>query len=106
MEERRKAYLFLTTALGAARVERVRDVEVAKTLLVHDRSWDWVCVDDNKVEQTSAELIGQKGHTVKKRKRNSGVDNVTGVDVGQQGVRIVGDEYIVQSLILGSLLEA
>lgn len=106
IEERRKAYVFLTTALGAARVERVRDVEAAKSLLVHDRSWEWVCVDDNKVEQTSAELFGLEDHARKKRKRNSGADSVTGMNVGQQGVRVVGDEYIVQSLILGSLLEA
>ncbi|KAF2436811.1 hypothetical protein EJ08DRAFT_728536 [Tothia fuscella] len=96
-EEKRKAYLFLTYALGAANVGRVKDLNEAKACL--DRGdWDWIYVDGDvgeaeKALYSSAANGGEKNG--QKRKRSD--DN---------RVKVVGDEFVIQSLILGALMEA
>ncbi|KAJ5518913.1 hypothetical protein N7453_001335 [Penicillium expansum] len=52
VEEKRKAYIFLTYALGASRVERVPDLGTARALIDSQSDaglsteWDWIYVDD------------------------------------------------------------
>ncbi len=78
-EESRKAYLFLTYALGASKVSRALDLGAARKILaesdVTGDQWDLVYVDGKK-------SAGQVGRT-----------------------KIVGNEYVVQSLISGQLLD-
>lgn len=110
--ERRKAYAFLTLALGAGSVRRVADLAEAKKLLASDaekQKWLWVYVDDD-VGDAAKTLFGAgaKGSGTstgagRKRKRNEGPRMCV---EGLQGrVRVVGDEFVVQSLILGALVD-
>lgn len=105
--ERRKAYAFLTLALGAGSVRRVADLTEAKKLLASDvekQRWAWVYVDDDAAEAAKV-LFGAKGvgGGSRKRKRNGGSQMCV---EGMQGrVRVVGDEFVVQSLILGALVD-
>lgn len=105
--ERRKAYAFLTLALGAGSVRRVADLAEAKKLLASDverQKWAWVYVDDDAGEAAKV-LFGAKGSGGgnRKRKRNDGPQMCV---EGMQGrVRVVGDEFVVQSLILGALVD-
>ena len=103
-EERRRPYVFLTYALGASRVVRVPNLDAAKkTLEVAEAKWDWVYVD-GKVEEAEKLLFGNQSSTQvgKKRKRadEDGLDGVTG-----QRPRVVSDEFVIQSLILGALVD-
>ncbi|KAI9877375.1 MAG: hypothetical protein M1830_004081 [Pleopsidium flavum] len=78
-EESRKAYLFLTYALGASKVSRALDLGAARKILaesdVTGDKWDFVHIDGKK-------SAGQVGTT-----------------------KIVGNEFVIQSLISGQLLE-
>ncbi|KAF2403059.1 hypothetical protein EJ06DRAFT_580242 [Trichodelitschia bisporula] len=85
-EERRKAYLFLTYALGAEHVSRVRDLKEAKAELERDGvAWYW-CYADGDLADAERILFGGKDR--------------------ERGAKVVGDEFVVQSLILGALMEA
>ncbi|KAE9982688.1 hypothetical protein EG328_010681 [Venturia inaequalis] len=97
-EEKRKIYLFLTYALGAAEVGRVKDLTEAKAEL-ESRPWDWVYVDGEPEEAKKVLFGKEKG---KKRKSES---SVVGALVGGKAVKVVGDEFVIQSLILGALME-
>lgn len=112
-EERRRAYVFLTLALGARKVERVRDIDAAKGMLTNGgAAWDWVYVNDGGVEAACVQLLEGHEEQGKKRKRKSGLEVLvpTGalsatIEVEARDVRVVGDEFVVQSLILGALIE-
>jgi hypothetical protein len=88
-EEKRRPFVFLTQAIGAGRIEKVADLHGAKTLL-HDKNgelegYKWVFVDDSQLSAAENLLRGQQG-------------NYSG------RVRVEGNEFICQSLILGSLV--
>ncbi|TKA73236.1 hypothetical protein B0A55_06060 [Friedmanniomyces simplex] len=121
--ERRKTYAFLTLALGAGRVRRVGDLAEAKRLLAAGGGeeeeedgrggWKWVYVDGC-VGEASAVLFGSGTVAVasgKKRKRGGEgtpklVDAKTMTAASRHGrVRVVNDEFVVQSLILGALVD-
>lgn len=103
----RKTYAFLTFALGAARVRRVGSLAAAKEALVLEEGrWKWVFVD-GRVEEAEKVLFGGV-----KRKREdeisgsgSGRGKETKMVAMKDGVRVVADEFVVQSLILGALVE-
>ncbi|RAK80409.1 chromatin-binding protein RAD9 [Aspergillus fijiensis CBS 313.89] len=118
-EERRKAYLFLTYALGASRIERVSDLKSARAILnaqtedgpVRKRSWDWIYIDDDdkasaRAMALSSAGVSGAGPNSRKRKRTKLMESVTGDDLGlSTNVRIVGNEFVCQSLILGRLFD-
>ncbi|PYI22945.1 hypothetical protein BO99DRAFT_409716 [Aspergillus violaceofuscus CBS 115571] len=119
-EERRKAYLFLTYALGASRIERVSDLKSARAILnaqteeghVRKRGWDWIYIDDDdkpsaRAMALSSAGVSGSGSTSRKRKRTTKLmESVTGDDLGlSTNVRIVGNEFVCQSLILGRLFD-
>ncbi|OBT46323.1 hypothetical protein VE00_02670 [Pseudogymnoascus sp. WSF 3629] len=118
-EERKRAYLFLTRALGAGEVRRVASVKEAREVVEGSEGWDLVYVDDDrKVAGAEAEILGgmESGAKAKgkakgkagKRKRGEEVeDEKTGFERGgeRKKVRVVGDEFVVQSLILGCLMD-
>ncbi|TIA40155.1 hypothetical protein D6C78_02747 [Aureobasidium pullulans] len=108
--EARRAYAFLTVALGASVVRRVSGLDSAKRILDSEEGWGWVYVEgtveeaetvlfrDGSVESTGAAKKGRK------RKRDEDAKEKM-VATGRDGkVRIVGDEFVVQSLILGDLM--
>ncbi|KAK7555259.1 hypothetical protein IWX49DRAFT_55666 [Phyllosticta citricarpa] len=127
------AYEFLTRVMGARRVKGCTGVVEARKALLEGtgaqeeegQSWDWVYVDGGDVE--GAVKVFEGGDTLdavpstasrsKKRKRESDAaaadeskgDAGIGVRVvdlgGGRKVKVVGDEFVVQSLILGALLE-
>lgn len=117
-EEKRKAYVFLTLALGASRVERVPDLETAKALL-SSRSeaspspnwWDYVYVDD--VDQAAAKSMlasrvsaTQTVQMVNGRKRRRSTVTMARPSLTTVlGPQIVGSDFVCQSLILGRLFE-
>lgn len=110
--EARKAYAFLTIALGATEVRRVVGLDAAKRILSQEgESWNWVYVEGTIEDAEKALFDGGNvdRSTVKARKRKRGggaslqTNNKMMTSNGK--FRIVGDEFVVQSLILGSLLE-
>jgi DNA repair protein RAD9 len=118
-EERRKAYIFLTYALGASRVERVPDLKSARASLDQQAAagtgctWDWIYVDGDEMASAKAAILGssmsgtvksQSFKGTKKRKRSELVESIDGSDIGlSTSVKIVGNEFVCQSLILGRL---
>lgn len=123
-EERKRAYLFLTRALGAGEVRRVASVREAREVVEGGGGWDLVYVDDDKkVAGAEAEIIGglAGGAKVKGKGKGKGKDKrgkrkrgeeaeeseTPGSEQGgeRKRVRVVGDEFVVQSLILGCLMD-
>jgi hypothetical protein len=116
-EEKRKAYIFLTFALGASRVERVPDLETAKALLDSQSEaslpsgWDMVYVDD--ADQVAAKAMlapqpkTQKIHLFHGRKRKkSAVFTMSATPESSSSTgTVIGSEFVCQSLILGRLFE-
>ncbi|KAI7404465.1 hypothetical protein KC328_g1958 [Hortaea werneckii] len=135
--ERRKAYAFLTLALGAGRVRRVAGLEQVRGLLRENGQddgvgeearggWKWVYVDGD-VGEASARVFGGSGAKGSssaaggkgKRKRDGSLGfNGGGGSSGEKAgdgkamavaspdgrVKVVNDEFVVQSLILGALV--
>lgn len=122
-EEKRRAYIFLTYALGASRVERVLDLRAAKAALTEQQeeggsspAWDWIYVDDHEEAAAKAMILGTSSGSRtprpqssrgKKRKRSELMESISGNDLGlsEKKVRIVGNEFVCQSLILGKLFD-
>lgn len=115
-EEKRKAYVFLTLALGASRVERVPDLETAKTLLDSQSGaspspsgWDFIYVDD--ADQTVAKSMlassqAQSSAPINPRKRRRSTVTMSRPNLATLlGPQVVGSEFVCQSLILGRLFE-
>ncbi|KAJ5908906.1 hypothetical protein N7495_001588 [Penicillium taxi] len=116
-EEKRKAYIFLTLALGASRVERVPDLQTAKLLLESQMeaslpcSWDFVYVDD--ADQASARSMltprpkTQRIHLFhgSRKRKKSAVFTKTTPNDDPLPAKVVGNEFVCQSLILGRLYE-
>lgn len=105
--ERRKPYAFLTLALGAAYVKRVSDLVEAKAFAENGpEKWKWIYVDGS-VADASSVVFAKGGGAGKKRKRG---DEIVKVDekamwASDGKLRIVNDEFVVQSLILGALVD-
>ena len=93
-----KHHNFLTHALGATRVSRVMSIEIAaravREALANGEQWDWVYTHD-KEKETEKAIFGASG--TKRRKQAL---------EGELGrTRVVGNEFVIQSLILGQLAE-
>ncbi|KAH8898511.1 hypothetical protein GQ53DRAFT_711871 [Thozetella sp. PMI_491] len=105
-ESKKMAYVFLARVLGAS-LSRVHSVEEARARMKAaedlDQAFDWVYVDD-KMEKgdlfTGATVTPKQG--TKKRKRGSAA-----ADRGPapKKIRTLSDEFVIQSLILGRLIE-
>lgn len=122
-EERRKAYIFLTYALGAARVERVLDLKAAKDTLQECNGsngeahwWDWIYVDDREEAAAKSMIIGKAtsmagkfmSQVGRKRKRSSTlIESISekATPNSDKEIRIVSNEFVCQSLILGRVYE-
>ncbi|KAH9832136.1 Fungal Rad9-like Rad53-binding [Teratosphaeria destructans] len=116
---KRKAYAFLTLALGAGRVKRVNDLQEAKAYVAsslengEESPCRWIYVDGS-VADAHAAMFEKSVPTAagKKRKRSDQVVKKEKLDrkaMSAEGVdgrvRVVNDEFVVQSLILEALVE-
>jgi len=115
---KKQPYMFLIHALGPSDVGHCRDLMSAKDHVTSD-DWDWVCVDGGAegVANAASVLFGEGKASVaaskKKgggRKRNRDESDKAKVlvqsgTVGVKKVRVVCDEFVIQSLILGALVE-
>jgi hypothetical protein len=114
--EKRQPFIFLTHALGSATVGRCADLAAA-TLQIQTGHWDWIYVDNGEagIADAAAELFGTgkppacgKSKKAKKRKRDEAEDKeelVARGKVGGKKVKITCAEFVIQSLILGALVE-
>jgi len=116
--QRRKAYAFLTLALGAGKIKRVSDLREAQAALRETEDdgdsgalskWKWVYVDGSVSDAGSVLFKGSGSAKDKKRKRGVGDDVGRGrqntMSAGDGNVKVVNDEFVVQSLILGALVD-
>ncbi|KAI1488666.1 hypothetical protein F5X96DRAFT_644603 [Biscogniauxia mediterranea] len=106
-EEKRLPYVFLAQILGASLV-RVHTLEEARARLLQAEAeekevFNWVYVDDHLHDAQTA-LFGTGEGVSKKRKRQSAVSG-DGNDRPPKRIRTLNDELIIQSLILGRLIE-
>ncbi|KAI0910699.1 hypothetical protein F4823DRAFT_360216 [Ustulina deusta] len=107
-EEKRLPYVFLAQVLGASLV-RVHSVEEARAKLREVESgndaFDWVYVDDRPQDARNA-LFGpssSEGASKKRKRMSAGTD--VGGDRPPKRIRTLNDELVIQSLILGRLVE-
>ncbi|MCJ1482212.1 hypothetical protein MMC06_002375 [Schaereria dolodes] len=107
--EMMKAYPLIANALGASKVSRAVSLEAGRKAIMEaevlGNKWDWVYFyegdkQSEKISEQQAEkiLFGADGGR-KKRKRRSEV-------VHRGSTRVVGKEFVIQSLILGQLLDS
>ena len=104
---------FLTHALGAAYVSRAHSVEAAikavraAELQGNGRGWDWVYTH-GKEKETSRAIFGSNGGGGgggSSKRRSGAAQNSARAIGGKRKTRVVGNEYVIQSLILGQLLD-
>lgn len=116
-EETSKAYVFLTYALGAARVERVYDLKSAQSLLQEESkaglgcSWNWIYVHGYDPDAIKKAFLGSGGsgsHTgSRKRKLSHSMNCINGQELGlSPKLIVVGNDFVCQSLILGRIFGA
>jgi hypothetical protein len=102
-KDKRKAYVFLTRAIGADRVRQVVDLsEARKELISEGQTWDLLYVDSQE-EAAEAAIISATNSSSRKRKRRPMA--TTDTTASPKRIRVINDERIIQSLILGQLLE-
>ncbi|KAK4164931.1 hypothetical protein QBC43DRAFT_317160 [Cladorrhinum sp. PSN259] len=104
-ENKKMAYVFLARILGAT-LTRVYNVEEARAQVkaAEDSGWpfDWIYVDGKAIEKAIFSAAPSSAN--KKRKRASmGIDNDAGPRLKK--IRTLNDELVIQSLILGRLIE-
>ena len=104
-EKSMQQHPLITHALGASKVSRaISDASAAKAVAdaqALGEPWDWVFRYD-KEREVEEKLFGGSG-TGKKRKR--GRDSEYGPPGKKGKTRVVGNEFVIQSLILGTLIE-
>jgi len=120
-DDKRSLYAFLSLAIGAEKVDMVDGLQKLKTRLVKEQGWKWIYASaelvDSIVDALGGKTVGlESREKVGKRKKSL---NTTGgdeeeyngrIDVDklstelQSGIRVVSDEYVIQSLILGALI--
>ncbi|KAI1125902.1 hypothetical protein F5Y10DRAFT_222933 [Nemania abortiva] len=106
-EEKRLPYVFLAQVLGASLV-RVHSIEEARARLREAESgnnaFDWVYVDDH-IQDARTALFGpglNEGASKKRKRASTGTDLD---DPPPKRIRTLNDELVIQSLILGRLIE-
>ncbi|KAF3054175.1 hypothetical protein E8E11_011989 [Didymella keratinophila] len=115
--EKRQAFVFLTHALGASNIGRCADLTTAAQLLAQGQ-WEWVYVDSDQssIADAAAELFGTGAPTKnikssskkgKKRKRDDGEaeELVAKGEIAGRRARVASAEFVIQSLILGALVD-
>ncbi|KAI1214770.1 uncharacterized protein F4807DRAFT_455221 [Annulohypoxylon truncatum] len=107
-EEKRLPYVFLAQILGGSLV-RVNSLEEARTKLRDGESqgqpFDWVYVDGDNLLKAHNVLFGStagNGASKKRKRQSAGTDET---DRPPKRIRTLSDQLVIQSLILGRLIE-
>lgn len=107
LDKHRNLFVFMMSALGLKTFRRVKDIAEAKTVLGSGEAndWGWVFVDGDTqaAEALLAKNKPSQSLAARGRKRKRVEDEE--VDGPKAGVRVVNDEFVIQSLILGALAE-
>ncbi|KAI0525500.1 hypothetical protein F5B22DRAFT_642514 [Xylaria bambusicola] len=107
-EEKRLPYVFLAQVLGASLV-RVQSVEEARAKLrgceSGDEAFDWVYVDDHLQDARNALFGSGCSETGSKKRKRMSADTDVNKDRPPKRIRTLNDELVIQSLILGRLVE-
>jgi len=102
--EARKAYVFLTRILGPSQLVQVVDYGAARKKLLEyeeqNQPCDFVYVDNEKTADVN--IFGSNTGSKSKKRKSRATDIAT---PAPKRVRMVNDEFIVQSLIVGQFLE-
>jgi hypothetical protein len=108
--EKRKPYVFLTRVLGPGRFEQVPDNVAARKKLAESQAegqqWDILYVEGN-IDNAEAVVFGSattSSGSSKKRKRGPAAAEEEPEPVPKK-IRMINDETMIQSLIVGHLLE-
>jgi hypothetical protein len=114
--EKRQPFVFLSHALGSATVGQCPDLVTASDMLANGK-WDWIYVDNGEVgvAEAAATLLGTeksatsgKAKKAKKRKRDEAEVHEELLIKGEANgirIKITCAEFVIQSLILGALIE-
>ncbi|KAH8748731.1 hypothetical protein F5882DRAFT_489421 [Hyaloscypha sp. PMI_1271] len=101
--DKRKPYVFLTRALGPSRVEQVGDLSEARTKLGSE-TWDLLYTDSPK-ETAAATVFGSANSSGGSKKRKRGPTATKESTPSPKRIRVIDDETMIQSLILGQIME-
>ena len=107
-------YSFLLFALGTARAERVSTIDAAirkvATAKAQNNPFDWVITPDGEDEIRQAALRSSASNSrtqaegSRKRERKSKRSSI--ISTGEEvSTKVVGKEFLIQSLILGQLID-
>ncbi|RDL38727.1 uncharacterized protein BP5553_03067 [Venustampulla echinocandica] len=108
-DDKRKTFMFLTRSLGPSRLGQVADYTEARRRLIDAEScgldWDLLYVDNAKTAESTifTSVQPSKGRSSKRKKGPTRVDG--SATPTPKRVRVLTDEDMVQSLILGQLVE-
>jgi len=104
-----RIYAFLSLALGASQVRLVSSALEAKERVDRDEGmWKWVHCDDKSTAAVRRVFAGNGASRKKNRVEGDaedGREGEFGLSIGLEKVRLVGNEFVLQSLILGTLIE-
>jgi hypothetical protein len=110
-EEKRRAYTFLSRALGPTRTTQVPDLQTARKILVNSEAdgtnWDMLYVDNADENAAQSVVFGATPSVIAtgKRKRVSKGTAEDATPPPTKKIRIIADEIMMQSLILGQFIE-
>ncbi|CZT50362.1 uncharacterized protein RSE6_11334 [Rhynchosporium secalis] len=109
-QDKRKAYTFLAQALGPSRISQVADYQDARKKLSEQegQEWDLLYVDahEKAAEEAVFGTLTQITSSAASRKRKRGpTAAVVDDSPAPKKIRIISDETMIQSLILGQLLD-
>ncbi|KAK6608761.1 UbiD family decarboxylase [Botrytis cinerea] len=108
--EKRKPYTFLTRALGPTRLGQAQDLKQAKEMLLDaeskNASYDWLYVDGKQdVEAAVFENTPASTSVGGRKRKRASIQEEHATPPLPKRIRIVNDEVMIQSLILGQLIE-
>ncbi|KAK3997499.1 DNA repair protein crb2 [Cladorrhinum sp. PSN332] len=105
-ENKKMAYVFLARILGAT-LTRVYNVEEARAQIkvAEDSGWpfDWIYVDGKVIEKAIFSAAPSGNNNNKRKRASMGADKTIGPPAKK--IRTLNDELVIQSLILGRLIE-
>ncbi|CCD48438.1 hypothetical protein BofuT4_P108220.1 [Botrytis cinerea T4] len=108
--EKRKPYTFLTRALGPTHLGQAQDLKQAKEMLLDaeskNASYDWLYVDGKQdVEAAVFENTPASTSVGGRKRKRASIQEEHATPPLPKRIRIVNDEVMIQSLILGQLIE-
>ncbi|KAK2623878.1 hypothetical protein QTJ16_006512 [Diplocarpon rosae] len=106
-QDRRKAYSFLARALGPARIGQVVDYQEARKILSDEQEWDLLYVDTHEeiAETAVFGTLGLVSSGASRKRKRGPTPAVVDDSPAPKRIRIISDETMIQSLILGQLLD-